>query len=134
MASVFAILLILTAALAAAADPPPLEAAPNRGCGDEILSISPCLSFVVPSEPEINVSSSPTQECCESFSSAFTGDLPSCLCHLIRDPSLLGFPLNITRLSQLSVAPCGSGLPISSSAIASPLQILCEVIFLAMGE
>ncbi|KAK1290077.1 hypothetical protein QJS10_CPB18g01201 [Acorus calamus] len=126
MASVFAILFILTAALAAAADPPPLEAAPNRGCGDEILSVSPCLSFVA-SEPEINVSSAPTQECCESFSSAFTGDLPSCLCHLIRDPSLLGFPLNITRLSQLSVAPCGSGLSIPPSASASPLQILCEV-------
>ncbi|XP_019447761.1 PREDICTED: non-specific lipid-transfer protein-like protein At2g13820 [Lupinus angustifolius] len=81
----------------------------DGGCIEEVVSFSSCLEYV--STPPNNLSDSPSINCCNSlhFESL-------CLCHLLRNPNLLGFPLNTTSLLSLS----------SLCRLSPPLNLLCS--------
>ncbi|KAI7729920.1 hypothetical protein M8C21_022355, partial [Ambrosia artemisiifolia] len=70
------------------------------GCADSVISFSPCLPYI--SAPPNNLSTDPSSQCCETFDSAFDSDEAQCLCYLVRQTTLLGFPLNLTKLFSLS--------------------------------
>ncbi|TKY71143.1 Bifunctional inhibitor/plant lipid transfer protein/seed storage helical domain [Spatholobus suberectus] len=100
-----------------------------EGCTEELTSFSACLSYV--SYPPNNLTESASDKCCNAFSYAV--DTP-CLCYLLRDPLILGFPLNTTRLlslSSLCPTPTSSSFPFlcsESSALppfnSAPTQTL----------
>nr|KYP52727.1 hypothetical protein KK1_025472 [Cajanus cajan] len=71
--------------------------AAREGCTEELTSFSPCLAYV--SYPPNNLTESASEKCCEAFSSAADS---ACLCYLLREPMILGFPLNSSRLLSLS--------------------------------
>ncbi|XP_030508253.1 non-specific lipid transfer protein GPI-anchored 25 [Cannabis sativa] len=103
------ITLLTTSALIhfTAAQPPPAKASspslpspPAPGCVGELVLFSPCLSFV--SSPPNNRSKTAPSKCCDAFIAAInSGDGP-CLCYLLRQPRLLGFPVNGSRVLSLS--------------------------------
>ncbi|XP_058106770.1 non-specific lipid transfer protein GPI-anchored 25-like [Magnolia sinica] len=66
-------------------------------CKSELLALSPCLPYVA-SAPN-NVSSSVSPLCCGPV--VGLGSSWACLCHLLQQPSLLGFPLNTSRILSL---------------------------------
>ncbi|KAE9612830.1 hypothetical protein Lal_00027660 [Lupinus albus] len=81
----------------------------DGGCREEVVSFSTCLEYV--SSPPNNLTDSPSFNCCNSlhFESL-------CLCHLLRNPNLLGFPINTTSLLSLS----------SLCRLSPPLNLLCS--------
>ncbi|KAL6963263.1 hypothetical protein U1Q18_049352, partial [Sarracenia purpurea var. burkii] len=86
------------------------------GCSDEVVGFSACLPYI--SSPPNNISSSPSSQCCDVFSSAFETGVANCLCYLVRRPLLFGFPLNSTRLLSLSsLCPLRDDGSIASSSI-----------------
>ncbi|KAL5541532.1 hypothetical protein UlMin_009242 [Ulmus minor] len=91
------LLVLSTLLLFATAAPPP--SSPPHECTDELVMFSPCLEFV--SAPPNNLSDRASSNCCQAFSSAFNSGSGICLCFLIREPLILGFPLNDTRLRSL---------------------------------
>ncbi|XP_057443799.1 non-specific lipid transfer protein GPI-anchored 25-like [Lotus japonicus] len=93
-----ALLLLLLTAIAVDAAATPL---PSSGrCAVELrTSFSPCLPYV--SSPPNNLTGTASTACCDAFSAATAVD-SLCFCHLLRDPVILGFPLNTTRLLSLS--------------------------------
>ncbi|KAJ4969270.1 hypothetical protein NE237_015971 [Protea cynaroides] len=95
-----------------------VPAAPTNGCVNELTALSPCLPFV--SSPPNNLSSSLPSLCCDVFFSAFNTTGAACYCYLLRQPLLLGFPLNTTRFLSLS-SLC------SSNNSTTSLEYLCEV-------
>ncbi|XP_042517035.1 non-specific lipid transfer protein GPI-anchored 25 isoform X2 [Macadamia integrifolia] len=102
-----------------------VPASPTEGCINEITALSPCLPFI--SSPPNNISSSPPPTCCDVFSSAFnTTGAAVCYCYLLRQPSLLGFPLNATRFLSLS-SLCSSKKSTNSTATMASLEHLCDV-------
>ncbi|XP_057958132.1 non-specific lipid transfer protein GPI-anchored 25 [Malania oleifera] len=117
-ATVALILMSMVAEPSTAAEAPP----PPGGCTDELVSFSPCLPYV--SSPPNNATSSAPSQCCDAFASAFDGDGVHCLCYLLRQPLLLGFPLNTTRL--LSLPPLCLPVNASSSAANGSLESLCS--------
>ncbi|KAK9288915.1 hypothetical protein L1049_017386 [Liquidambar formosana] len=123
-------LLLLTSMLALASaappppPPPPLPPPPSpeeEGCSTGLVAFSICLPYV--SAPPNNVSSSASPQCCDLISSAFENGYAFCLCYLIREPLILGFPLNKTRILSLS-----SFCPLrnASSARSGSLESLCS--------
>ncbi|XP_062108265.1 non-specific lipid transfer protein GPI-anchored 25 [Humulus lupulus] len=90
-----------------AAQPPPAKASSPSvpsprapGCVGELVLFSPCLSFV--SSPPNNLSKTAPSKCCDAFIAAMnSGDGP-CLCYLLRQPRMLGFPVNGNRVLSLS--------------------------------
>ncbi|KAA8548660.1 hypothetical protein F0562_000344 [Nyssa sinensis] len=106
-------------ALASSAPPPPPYGA--GACSNEVVAFSPCLPYI--SSPPNNISSSPSIQCCDVFSSAFeTGDA-DCLCYLVRRPLLLGFPLNSTVLLSLSsLCPLRN----AGSSVNGSLESICS--------
>ena len=70
------------------------------GCAGELIAFSPCLPYV--SSPPNNVTASASSQCCAAFSSAFQSADGACVCYLLRQPMILGFPLNATKLLALS--------------------------------
>ncbi|KAL2349460.1 hypothetical protein Fmac_003460 [Flemingia macrophylla] len=85
------------------------------GCKEELTSFSACLPYV--SYPPNNLTESASENCCTAFSSAME---PMCLCYLLRDPLILGFPLNSSRLLSLpSLCP-------SSNATSASFPFLCS--------
>lgn len=76
--------------------PPP----PEKACSDEVIAFAPCLPYT--SNPPNNQTKSPSSQCCDLFASAFDSGTANCLCYLLRDSHLLGFPLNRTRFLSLS--------------------------------
>ncbi|KAJ4843443.1 hypothetical protein Tsubulata_049706, partial [Turnera subulata] len=94
--------LLLLAALAA--PPPPPPPLPPWGCTEEVVAFSPCLGYV--SAPPNNLTDTVTQRCCDVIAKAMDTGYAYCFCYLIRRPTMLGFPLNQSRLlSLLSVCP-----------------------------
>ncbi|CAK9329109.1 unnamed protein product [Citrullus colocynthis] len=74
---------------------------PPTGCTTrELLLLSPCLPFI--SAPPNNLSDTVPSACCEAFSSAYGSGGGICLCYFLREPQILGFPLNRTKLIALS--------------------------------
>ncbi|KAG1347735.1 hypothetical protein COCNU_06G015640 [Cocos nucifera] len=79
-------------------------------CAERLAAMSSCLHHVA-ALPE-NASATPSAACCQAFSAALDGAVggAACLCHLVREPSLLGSPVNASGLSS-----CGK-----SDGVASP--------------
>ncbi|KAK7366577.1 hypothetical protein VNO80_08570 [Phaseolus coccineus] len=93
-----------------------------EGCREELISFSACLAYV--SYPPNNLTESASEKCCKAFSSAVES---VCLCYVIRDPLILGFPLNTTRLLSLSAlcpSPFSTSFPFLCSADSSALPPL----------
>ncbi|KAI4373936.1 hypothetical protein MLD38_011993 [Melastoma candidum] len=88
-------------------------------CSAEIVLFSPCLPYV--SLPPNDLSPSVPPHCCDAFSSTAI-PLVSCLCYLFHQPSMLGFPLNLTKLSGLP-ADCKLG---DGDLPTSDLKSLCS--------
>ncbi|KAG2375510.1 non-specific lipid transfer protein GPI-anchored 25 [Vigna umbellata] len=85
------VLVVLVSSAAAAA------AAMAEGCREDLIAFSGCLAYV--SYPPNNLTESPSEKCCMAFSRAVES---VCLCYVVGDPLILGFPLNTTRLFSLS--------------------------------
>lgn len=79
--------------------PSPSPPAPG-GCADSVISFSPCLPYI--SAPPNDLSDEPSSQCCDIFNGSFDSGDADCLCYLVRQTSLLGFPLNATKLLSLS--------------------------------
>ncbi|KAG6574972.1 hypothetical protein SDJN03_25611, partial [Cucurbita argyrosperma subsp. sororia] len=111
------LIVVLTASMAMVAMSPP------TGCTTrELLLLSPCLPFI--SAPPNNLSDSVPSSCCEAFSSAYGSGGGICLCYFLRDPQILGFPLNNTKLIALSsTCPLSDGTHLEMN---SSLDSLCS--------
>jgi hypothetical protein len=83
-----------------------------------MVSFSPCLAHVAVVAPPALPAPAPTTACCAAFLRAVSagdgegGGGEGCFCYLLRDPLLLGFPVDLARLAAL--------LPACASANASP--------------
>ncbi|KAM4115887.1 hypothetical protein ACJW30_02G007700 [Castanea mollissima] len=109
--------------IAAAPPPPPQRLPPPSSCSDELVLFSPCLSYV--SSPPNNLSNTASDSCCDAFSSALNSTNGVCLCYLVRQPSILGFPVNDTRVLSLS-SVCPIGEDNNSSIKIGSLESLCS--------
>ncbi|KAM1086973.1 hypothetical protein ACFX2B_012413 [Malus domestica] len=116
-----AILLALTLAIlgAEAAEPPP----PLPSCADQLVRFSPCLPYV--SSPPNNLSDSPPPKCCDAFSLSMESGGALCLCYLVQDPPMLGFPLNRSRVLSLS-STCPLRDISTNTSSAQSLESLCS--------
>ncbi|KAK6780894.1 hypothetical protein RDI58_023078 [Solanum bulbocastanum] len=103
------VLILLSALLLAAGTlPEPPELPPTSpkslsttiSCAGELVAFSPCLPYI--SDPPNNISDSPPFQCCDNFSAAFMDNTAICLCYLVRNPQLLGFPISSMKLSSLT--------------------------------
>ncbi|CAN6342791.1 unnamed protein product [Urochloa humidicola] len=90
-------------------------------CAATIVSISPCLPHVAAVAPPLAASPpAPTDACCVAFlravypSGASGGE--GCLCHLLRNPLLLGFPVDAARLGALLPA-CAAGNSFAAATV-----------------
>ena len=92
---VTSMLLLIVAAL-----PPPPPLPPASSCTDELVLFSPCLPYVL--SPPNNLSNTASVSCCDAFSSALNSNNGVCLCYLVRQPSILRFPVNNTRVLSFS--------------------------------
>ncbi|CAH8334286.1 unnamed protein product [Eruca vesicaria subsp. sativa] len=75
--------------------PPPVPT-----CTEELVMFSPCLPYV--SAPPNNMSDTPDPLCCSVFSTSVHSGAGNCLCYLLRQPMILGFPLERSKLLSLS--------------------------------
>ncbi|PKI39492.1 hypothetical protein CRG98_040101 [Punica granatum] len=91
------LLLIHLASSTTAAAPPLL---PPTSCSTAIILFSPCLPYI--SSPPNDLDSRVTPYCCRAYSLVLVSGSGICLCYLLREPDMLGFPLNNTRLISLS--------------------------------
>jgi len=101
------VLLVFVSSAAAAA------VAVTEGCREDLISFSGCLSYV--SYPPNNLTESASEKCCMAFSRAVES---VCICYVVGDPLILGFPLNTTRLFSLS-SLCPSPFSASFPALCS---------------
>ncbi|KAK4355580.1 hypothetical protein RND71_024551 [Anisodus tanguticus] len=98
----FVYLLLLAGAVALPAQPELPSS--STGCVDELVAFSPCLPYI--SDTPNNISDTPPIQCCDNFAAAFDNNTAICLCYLVHNPQILGFPTNITMLMSLtSVCP-----------------------------
>lgn len=95
---------LLCSAMAQQSPAPPPQ--PAAGCISELVLFSPCLSFV--SAPPNNLSETVPSKCCDAFLSSINSGDGFCLCYLISQPRILGFPLNESRVLSLPLA-CSPG-------------------------
>ncbi|KAI3770898.1 hypothetical protein L6452_02046 [Arctium lappa] len=79
---------------------PPPSSPPPGGCADSVISFSPCLPYI--SAPPNDLSDDPSSQCCDIFNGAFDSGEAECLCYLVRQSTLLGFPINASKLLSLS--------------------------------
>ncbi|CAL5093726.1 unnamed protein product [Urochloa decumbens] len=133
------LLLLLAASAAASLLPAPASAADARApasasdaayaaardaaarCAATIVSISPCLPHVAAVAPPLAASPpAPTDACCVAFLRAVYPSGGSggegCLCHLLRNPLLLGFPVDAARLGALLPA-CAAGNSFAAATV-----------------
>ncbi|KAL3328891.1 hypothetical protein AABB24_036152 [Solanum stoloniferum] len=106
MADVLILLSALLLATGTLPEPPelpptsPESLSTTISCADELVAFSPCLPYI--SDPPNNISDSPPFQCCDNFSAAFMDNTTICLCYLIRNPQLLGFPISSMKLLSLT--------------------------------
>ncbi|XP_030543428.1 non-specific lipid transfer protein GPI-anchored 25 [Rhodamnia argentea] len=118
------LLLLLLLLQAAAAAPPPSPPTPlPYGCAGVIVQLSPCLPYV--SSPPNDLASSAPPPCCATLSSVRKSGFVSCLCYLLREPAMLGFPINSTRLRSLP-SDCSLADANSTRNAADELDSLCS--------
>uniref|UniRef100_A0A453F0N1 Bifunctional inhibitor/plant lipid transfer protein/seed storage helical domain-containing protein n=1 Tax=Aegilops tauschii subsp. strangulata TaxID=200361 RepID=A0A453F0N1_AEGTS len=95
---------------------------PATPCAAAIVSFSPCLAHVAVVAPPALPSPAPTSACCAAFLRAVSagdgegGGGEGCLCHLLRDPLLLGFPVDAARLGAL-LPTCASAKTSAATAV-----------------
>ncbi|KAI3752004.1 hypothetical protein L2E82_23103 [Cichorium intybus] len=101
VSAIVTVLLASTLVLITTSDvtPPPSSPVPG-GCADSVISFSPCLPFI--SAPPNDLSDEPSSQCCDIFNGAFAAGEAECLCYLVRQNTLLGFPLNTSKMLSLS--------------------------------
>nr|XP_043619903.1 non-specific lipid transfer protein GPI-anchored 25 [Erigeron canadensis] len=92
----------------------------NGGCADSVIAFSPCLPYI--SEPPNNLFEDPTPQCCDVFTEAFESGEAECLCYLVRQTSILGFPLNASKILSLSDL-CSTA---TNSTTNSSIQSVCS--------
>ncbi|KAG2620660.1 hypothetical protein PVAP13_3NG211700 [Panicum virgatum] len=90
-------------------------------CAATIVSISPCLPHVAAVAPPLASSPpAPTDACCVAFLRAVYpsggGGGDGCLCHLLRNPFFLGFPVDAARLGALLPA-CAAGNSFAAATV-----------------
>ncbi|XP_004971814.1 uncharacterized protein LOC101778035 [Setaria italica] len=90
-------------------------------CAATIVSISPCLPHVAAVAPPLATSPpAPTDACCVAFLRAVYPSGGSggegCLCHLLRNPLLLGFPVDAARLGAL-LPTCAAGNSFAAATV-----------------
>ncbi|KAF3497186.1 hypothetical protein DY000_02053794 [Brassica cretica] len=78
----------------------PSSSPPAPTCSEELVMFSPCIPYV--SAPPNNISKTPDALCCSVFSTSVHSAAGKCLCYLLRQPMILGFPLDRSRLLSLS--------------------------------
>ncbi|KAK9992665.1 hypothetical protein SO802_027650 [Lithocarpus litseifolius] len=103
--------------------PPPPPLPPASSCADELVLFSPCLPYVL--SPPNNLSNTASDSSCDAFSSALNSNNGVCLCYLVRQPSILRFPVNNTRVLSLS-SVCPIGEDNNSSIKIGSLESLCS--------
>lgn len=110
MADVLILVSVLLLAAGTLSEPPELSSTPPEfssttiGCADELVAFSPCLPYI--SDPPNNISDTPPVECCDNFVAALIDNTAICLCYLVRNPQILGFPISSVKLLSLtSVCP-----------------------------
>ncbi|KAF5736882.1 non-specific lipid-transfer protein-like protein [Tripterygium wilfordii] len=116
LASTVFLMYVNTAAQSSAPPPPGQE-----GCSNELISFSPCLPYV--SAPPNNFTSTAPSKCCDAFASATDAGAENCLCYLLKQPMVLGFPLNESRVLSL---PLVCSLRNASLATTESLDSLCS--------
>ncbi|KAF8659767.1 hypothetical protein HU200_058229 [Digitaria exilis] len=101
-------------------------------CAATIVSISPCLPHVAAVAPPLAASSppAPTGACCVAFLRAVypsggTSGGEGCLCHLLRNPLLLGFPVDAARLGALLPA-CAAGSSFAAAATVEAATLFAD--------
>ncbi|KAF8666376.1 hypothetical protein HU200_053479 [Digitaria exilis] len=102
-------------------------------CAATIVSISPCLPHVAAVAPPLAASSppAPTGACCVAFlravypSGGGTSGGEGCLCHLLRNPLLLGFPVDAARLGALLPA-CAAGSSFAAAATVEAATLFAD--------
>ncbi|KAF3325189.1 putative lipid transfer [Carex littledalei] len=95
--SVSLLLLLATTALLTSSEPLPLQppGQPSE-CALSLVALSPCLSYIA--GPPNRAASSPSVICCGTFYQTIMTAGPACVCYLVRDPLILGFPIDTGRL------------------------------------
>jgi Probable lipid transfer len=68
-------------------------------CALSLVELSPCLPYIAgpPTHPTL----APSVICCGTFYQAIVNAGPSCMCYLMRDPLILGFPIDTGRLVSM---------------------------------
>ena len=97
---VFILMLAITSSTAVAETQGPSSSPPAPTCSEELVMFSPCIPYV--SAPPNNISKTPDALCCSVFSTSVHSAAGKCLCYLLRQPMILGFPLDRSRLLSLS--------------------------------
>ncbi|GMH19999.1 hypothetical protein Nepgr_021840 [Nepenthes gracilis] len=102
-ASSFSLFTLLLASITDFSSARPQHPPERAGCAVNLLSFSPCLPYV--SAPPNYALSSPPSSCCEVYSATIDegGHAASCLSYLLREPSMLGIPIDVPRLRSLSL-------------------------------
>lgn len=92
----------LTLASSAVAESPIMI--PSTACTDQLVIFSSCLPFI--GACPNNRTEFPPPQCCHDVAAAFTNGSAICVCYLILEPDILGFPLNSSKLLSLtSICP-----------------------------
>ncbi|EXC18949.1 hypothetical protein L484_002593 [Morus notabilis] len=97
--SLLAISVLLHSATAPPPELVPPSTPPTSDCVNDLVMFSPCLSFV--SSPPNNLSGEVPSKCCDAFSTTLNSASGFCLCFLLRQPRMLGFPLDESKVLSL---------------------------------
>ncbi|KAK4775701.1 hypothetical protein SAY87_023662 [Trapa incisa] len=100
VAALFVFFLLVSDHLTSTTTAAVMSPSPPTSCSTSIVLFSPCLPYV--SSPPNDLDSNVTSWCCDAYSSVLGSGSSICLCFLVREPNMLGFPLNSTRLLSLS--------------------------------
>lgn len=93
------LLIAATALLTSSTSRPQPQPAEPSECALSLVALSPCLSYIT-GPPNIPTPA-PSVVCCGAFHQTFVTTGPSCICYLVRDPLILGFPVDTGRLVSL---------------------------------
>lgn len=96
---------------------------PVSTCTEELVLISPCLPYI--SAPPNKLSEAPSEKCCDALSLTMNSSRSGvCLCYLVLEPMILGFPVNGARV--LSLCRVCMRLRDGSSSRSISLASLCS--------
>nr|VDC70762.1 unnamed protein product [Brassica rapa] len=119
-AVVLIVILAITFSSSSAVTETQAPSPPALTCTEELVMFSPCLPYV--SAPPNNISDAPDPLCCSAFSTSVHSGAGNCLCYLLRQPMILGFPLDRSRLLSLSQICSDLSSDESFESICSPSE------------